>query len=72
MAQFDSLIIFPLLWSLIVILIAYYKLSIEFLIPSFCEVKKFREKKFSSQKFYGFIVENVVVKSDQSYQVIKT
>jgi hypothetical protein len=72
MAQFDSLIILPLLWSLIFILIAYYKLSIEFLIPSFCEVKKFREKKFSSQNFFGLILENLVTKSDQSYKSIRT
>ena len=45
MAQFDSLIIFSLIWSLILILIAYYKLSIEVLIPYFSEVKKFAEKK---------------------------
>ena len=45
MAQFDSLIIFPLIWSLLLILIAYYKLSIEVLIPHFSGVKKFAEKK---------------------------
>jgi hypothetical protein len=45
MAQFDALIIFPLLWSLLLVLIAYYQLSIELLIPSFSMLGKFREKK---------------------------
>ena len=45
MAQFDSLIIFSLIWSIVLILIAYYKLSIEVLIPHFSGIKKFAEKK---------------------------
>ena len=45
MAQFDSLIIFSLIWSILLILIAYYKLSIEVLIPHFSGAKKFAEKK---------------------------
>ena len=45
MAQFDSLIIFSLIWSILLILIAYYTLSIEVLIPHFSGVKKFVEKK---------------------------
>lgn len=45
MAQFDSLIIFSLIWSILLILIAYYKLSIEVLIPHMSGVKKFSEKK---------------------------
>jgi len=45
MAQFDPLIIFSLIWSIVLILIAYYKLSIEVLIPLFSGVKKFSEKK---------------------------
>lgn len=47
MAQFDALIIFPLIWSLFLVLIAYYSLSIEVLIPSFSGLGKFREKKIS-------------------------
>ena len=45
MAQFDSIIIFSLIWSICLILVAYYKLSIQILIPHFSEVKKFSEKK---------------------------
>jgi len=71
MAQFDSLIILPLLWSLIFILIVYYKLSIEFLIPAFCEVKKFRVKKIKSKIFFRLIVDNLVTNSDGSYKSIK-
>ena len=54
MAQLDSLIIFPLLWSLLFVLVIYYKISIESLIPSFFGVKKFREKKLGSPNFYVF------------------
>ena len=48
MAQFDPLIIFPLIWSLALVLAAYYRLSIEILIPQFAGLGKFREKKLSS------------------------
>jgi hypothetical protein len=48
MAQFDPLIIFPLIWSLIIVLAAYYRLSIEILIPQFAGIGKFREKKLNS------------------------
>jgi hypothetical protein len=54
MAQLDSLIIFPLLWSLLFVLIAYYNITIKKLIPSFFGVKKFREKKLGSPDFYNF------------------
>ena len=40
MAQFDPLIIFSLIWSILLILIAYYKLSIKVLIPHFSRAKK--------------------------------
>lgn len=48
MAQFDPLIIFPLMWTLIFVLAIYYKISIEILIPQFSGIKKFREKKLNS------------------------
>ena len=48
MAQFDPLIIFPIVWSLTLVLAAYYRLSIEILIPQFAGIGKFREKKLSS------------------------
>ena len=48
MAQFDPLIIFPVIWSLTLVLAAYYRLSIEILIPQFAGIGKFREKKLSS------------------------
>jgi hypothetical protein len=54
MAQLDSLIIFPLLWSLLFVLIIYYNISINTLLPSFFGVKKFREKKLGSPNFYVF------------------
>ena len=48
MAQFDPLIIFPLIWSLLLILAIYYRLSIDVLIPQFAGIGKFREKKLNS------------------------
>ena len=41
MAQFDFLIILPITLSLCFILVIYYEISIEIVIPSFFEVKKF-------------------------------
>lgn len=55
MAQFDTLIIFPLIWSLTLVLVAYYQLSIEILIPQFAGIGKFREKKLNSlDSFHSF------------------
>ncbi len=54
MAQFDPLIIFPLLWSTLFILMLYYNTSIELLVPSFFGTKKFREIKLGLSKFYIF------------------
>ena len=58
MAQFDSLIIFPLIWSLLFVLFLYYSISIEILIPSFFGTKKFREKKLDSSAFFEFFKDN--------------
>jgi len=52
MAQFDSLIIFPLIWALTLVLAGYYQLSIEVLIPQFAGIGKFREKKLNSLHFF--------------------
>jgi hypothetical protein len=54
MAQFDSLIVLPLILSLLVVLALHYNISIGLIIPDFFEVKKFREKKAHSQLFYKF------------------
>jgi hypothetical protein len=59
MAQFDSLIIFPLLWSTLFILVIHYSISINTLIPSFFGSKKFRKKKLDSPSFYGFLKFNL-------------
>jgi hypothetical protein len=45
MAQFDSLIVFVLILSLIFVLILHYDIVIEILVPSVTETKKFTEKK---------------------------
>jgi hypothetical protein len=45
MVQFDPLILFTLLVSTIFVLIFYYNISLDILIPYFFGVKKFRERK---------------------------
>jgi hypothetical protein len=68
MAQFDVLIIFPLLWSLLFILVFYYYYSLQIVIPNFFSVKKFREKKFESTFFYQSLIVNSKVQLNQSYK----
>ena len=67
MAQFDALIIFPLLWSLLFVLFLHYKISIEMLIPDFFGTKKFREKKLDSPSFFGFFTKTSKVDMEYSY-----
>jgi len=67
MAQFDSLIIFPLLWSLLVTLVLHYGMLIKMVIPSFFEVKKFRGKKLDSHKFFEFFNSDFDIKLNKSY-----
>ncbi len=70
MAQFDSLIIFPLIVSLLIVLVFYYSMSIGILIPNFFGVKKFREKKFDSPSFYKQFNDNTEVNLINSYKPI--
>jgi hypothetical protein len=68
MAQFDSLIIFPLIWSLLFVLFLYYSISIEILIPYFFGTKKFRTKKLNLGSFFGLFENNLELKSNNSYK----
>lgn len=70
MAQFDSLIIFPLTFSLLLILVLYYNVAIKIIIPDFFGVKKFREKKLDSPSFYIHLNDNINVNLVNSYQTI--
>jgi hypothetical protein len=70
MAQFDSLIILPLILSLLVVLILHYNMSIKIIIPDFFGVKKFREKKSGSPSFYMFFNDNADVNLTNSYKPI--
>lgn len=70
MSQFDSLIIFPLICSLTIILFFYYNLSIKILIPNFFGTKKFREKKIGLSNFYRVFNENVSVKAGYSRKIV--
>jgi hypothetical protein len=67
MAQFDSLIIFPVLWSLLLVLFLYYGFSLQILIPDFFGTQKFRDKKLSLGEFYGLFDEQVLVSKSNSY-----
>jgi hypothetical protein len=67
MAQFDSLIIFPLIWSLLFTLVFHYTIIIKLVIPNFLEVKKFREKKLYSPKFFEFFNLDFDIKLNKSY-----
>jgi hypothetical protein len=57
MAQFDSIIIFPLLWSLLLTLFLHYNILLKTVIPNFFGANKYRTKKlesvFSSYKNLG-------------------
>jgi len=44
MAQFDFIIILPILWSLFLVLVLNYWLIIEILLPKFASLLKFRKK----------------------------
>ena len=70
MAQFDSLIIFPLVLSLLIVLVFYYNMSIGIVIPNFFQAKKFREKKFDSPFFYKHFNNNVKINLTNSYKFI--
>jgi len=68
MAQFDSLIIFPLLFSLLLTISFYYYVSIKIKIPNFFEIKKFRKKALDSSSFYFFFNNNTPTISKNSYK----
>ena len=70
MPQFDSLIIFPLILSLLLTLILYYNTAIKIVIPDFFGVKKFREKKSDSLFFYMNLNDNINVNLIHSYKSI--
>lgn len=67
MAQFDSLIIFPLLWSSIFVLFFYYNISIEILIPDFSGARKFRGKKSDSSDFFELLGNILEVKNNKFF-----
>jgi uncharacterized membrane protein len=67
MAQFDSLIIFPLLWSLLLTLGFHYTILLNTIIPNFFGVKKFREKKTDYAIFNSFLNKTSSTKNATSY-----
>jgi hypothetical protein len=67
MPQFDFLVIFPLIWSLLITLVLYYSLSIKILIPLFFGVRKFREKKIAVLSFSKFFKKNPEIQKNVSY-----
>ncbi len=68
MAQFDFLIILPLLFALLVTLTFYYKISLTVSVPNFFGVKKFRRKKLSSVYFYKVFYSNKEINKNNTYK----
>lgn len=66
MAQFDSIIIFPLLWSLLVTLVLHYNILLEMIIPNFFGAKKFRTKKLDS----SLLGSNLMINLSNSYNYL--
>ena len=56
MSQFDPLIIFSLIFSLLLTLYFYYLYQIDSAIPYFLETKKFRNKKLSVLSNYKSVI----------------
>jgi len=67
MAQFDSLIIFSLTWSLLLTLVLHYNVLLSTVLPNFFGIKKFREKKLSSPTFYNSLNSNIGLNVNNSY-----
>ena len=67
MAQFDSLIIFSLIWSLLLTLAFHYNFLLNTILPNFFGIKKFREKKLNSPSFYNYLNENLGLNVNNSY-----
>ena len=59
MAQFDFILIFPLFWSLILILSLNYIFVINIFLPRFCSLLKFKKKILILPKLYVFSLETV-------------
>ena len=68
MAQFDSLIVFPLLFSLFLTINFYYYIFIKIMIPNFFEIKKFKKKFLKSSSFYLFFNSNTPLDLRNSYK----
>ena len=68
MAQFDFLIILPLLFALLVTLTFYYKINLTVSVPNFFGVKKFRRKKLSSVYFYKVFYSNKEINKNNTYK----
>ena len=50
MAQFDIILIFPILWSLVLTLLINYYLIIKVILPKFISLLKFRNKLVKTNK----------------------
>ena len=70
MAQFDFLIILPILFALLITLAFYYKISLTVSVPNFFGVKKLRQKKLSSVYFYKVFSSNKKINKNNTYKNI--
>jgi len=70
MAQFDPLIIGPLIWFLTLTLFFYYKISIVILIPNFSLTMKFKKKKLNLSIFFELLKNISEIIDDKSYNIL--
>ena len=68
MAQFDFLIILPILFALLITLAFYYKISLTVCVPNVFGVKKFRWKKLNSVYFYKVFYSSQKINTNNSYK----
>ena len=64
MAQFDSLIIFSLIWCLLITLTSHYSVLLNAVLPNLLGIKKFREKKLN------FLLVYKLLNLNNSYKII--
>lgn len=61
MAQFDLIIVFPIIWSFFVTLVLNYYFIIQYILPNFISLVKFRKKVLSTTKLKFLSIKNVCV-----------
>lgn len=61
MAQFDFLLIFPILWSTVISLLLNYWFLIDYLLPNFSGLLKFRKKILNPTKLNVLLIKKISI-----------